>query len=214
MCSTCATVYAHVKNRIEVVQQAMMDLCPDLMSGGSVQPLPAELIERLGLPKDAIATAVTERLWEMIHNQDRELLDATEVRKVLGLDPGLPVIEYLQSIVNDRSSTMKRMKEMRSLLGAEDPTIDAVAALRDLVAAFDQYRSRCESLVAENTVFADRISFLEGGAGMVPADVIRGALLNFDRDGSEIDPIRDALVDFSLKVLAGRVSVVHSEEVA
>lgn len=100
---------------------------------------------------------------------------------------------------------------------AADDVAGALAMVRETMSGLQAdkagYRQQAEHLTDENTVLTNRISELENLLDdMAPwrsVPVVAEGLLE---NGYEHDLMRDQLAEFALKVLQGRVGIVHRED--
>lgn len=106
--------------------------------------------------------------------------------------------------------------------GHLDPCFDAACGvagvpemvretIADLQAEKSMLQADAERLINENTVLADRVSELEKRLGDLEEWEKIPAPESILESGYEHDLVRDQLADFALKVLQGRVGVVHRE---
>lgn len=189
VCASCGNLFGAMVNRPEAVEKALRKLLPQLLpAANSGDEEKQELARRC----DKL-TAEVQALDVKLVNA--KLVDAQELLSEIG--------SYCRELAKDLG------------LDAADGAVQVLAMVRQAVTALQtdsaNHRQQAKQLTDENTVLANRISELEnrfeGVEQWKEAPVAEGLLVT----GYEQDLVRDQLADFALKVLQGRVGVVHRE---
>jgi hypothetical protein len=231
MCSTCSTIYSHVLNRSETVIAAIkrLDRVDHYVGqlAGEVKKVTVE-VESDVLQRIAEAVGFGssdgESLVKAIRAKMQELAAADGA-----LDQETEVVHVLEG----------KVESIRQALGVTDPSYDLNAAIKELAQALDKYRVQCESLAerlnekekAERFMdenleqirsaleqpllpvgeIAMHCKALRDSVGFCPptSDTLEpyASVLSAERDYQS-----QALIDFALRVIEGRVTLVHHQD--
>jgi cell division protein FtsB len=193
VCASCGNLFGAMANRPEAVEKALRKLLPQLLpAAGSGDEEKQELAQQ----RDELTAEV-----QLLGNQ---LVVAQELLKKQGAE------------AESNWSLLREIVESLDLsFDAADGAVQVLVMVRQAVSALQtdsaSHRQQAKQLTDENTVLANRISELENRfEGVEPwkeAQFAEGLLVT----GYEQDLVRDQLADFALKVLQGRVGVVHRE---
>lgn len=184
VCASCGNLFGAMANRPEAVEKALRKLLPQLLpAASSGDEEKQELARRC------------DELTAEVQALDVKLVDAQELLSEIG--------SYCGKLAKDLG--------LDAANGAVQVLVMVRQAVADLQNASLSHRQQAKQLTDENTALANRISELEnrfeGVEQWKEAPFAEGLLVT----GYEQDLVRDQLADFALKVLQGRVGVVHRE---
>jgi len=193
VCSSCGNLFGAMVNRPEAVEKALGKMLPQLLpAAGSDDEEKQELARRC------------DELTAEVQALGNQLAAAQELRNKRGAEA-----ERFWSLLLEIGENLDHNFDAAD--GADQVPAMVRQTVSGLQAESTGHRLRAERLTDESTVLASRISELEnrfeGVEQWKEAPSAEGLLVT----GYEQDFIRDQLADFALKVLQGRVGVVHRE---
>ena len=184
VCASCGNLFGAMANRPEAVEKALHKLLPQLLPAANS-----------GDEKEQELARRCDELTAEMQALDVKLVDAQELLSEIG--------SYCGKLAKDLGLDAGN--------GAVQVLVMVRQAVADLQNASLSHRQQAKQLTDENTVLANRISELEnrfeGVEQWKEAPFAEGLLVT----GYEQDLVRDQLADFALKVLQGRVGVIHRE---
>jgi len=193
VCASCGNLFGAMANRPEAVEKALRKLLPQLLpAAGSGDEEKQELARRC------------DELTAEVQALGNQLVDAQELLNKQGAEAE-----------RNWSLLLEIGESLDPNFDAADGAVHVPAMVRQTVSGLHAentgHRQRTARLIDENTTLANRISELENrleGVEQWKETPFAEAVL---ATGYEQDLVRDQLADFALKVLQGRVGVVHRE---
>ncbi len=194
VCASCSNLFIDLlANRPEVVEKALRKMLPHLLTAAAS-----------GSEKEQELTQRCDELVTEVQSLGDKLAGEQELWKKRDADA-----ERYWSFLLEIGETL------HSGFDAADNIAQVPVMVRETMSGLQAdkagYQQQAEQLADENTALVNRISELENRLdAMEPWQAVPAAegLLE---NGYERNLIRDQLADFALKVLQGRVGIVHRE---